>query len=397
VLVADPSGLAAVIAAIEGAAVVAFDLEFDTRDRLVPRLCLVQVACVQRSSDAAASLFVALVDPLAVEVAPLIAAIAAHPRVIAHAPRQDLGLLAARFPGVAFPGLVDTQLMAAFAGMGEQLGLAALVRELCGAVLDKDQQWTQWARRPLSDAQLRYAADDVRYLPAIEAALAARLGPRVAWARDETARIGRDAVESVVSDPADAWRDVGGVRGLGERELGALRALAAWRLEVARSRDLPLGAVLPDKLLVELARARPVDADAVRAVRGLPEPARGAAEELAERVAGAPPVARTFDRPPSPRAQRWAEVLLAIANVVADEAGIAARLLATRADAEAFARGHDEGGDAVTRALPAATTWRRELLLPAWDGFLAGRLAVAVDVESPHGVRLTGLPAPATG
>src|SRR5580700_11874839 len=133
------------------------------------------------------------------------------------------------------------------------------------------------------------------------------------------------------------------------------------------------------------------------AVRGLPEPARGAAEELAARVAAAPPMARTVDRGASPRAQRWAEVLLAIANVVADEAGIAARLLATRADAEAFARGHDEGGDAVTRALPAATTWRRELLLPAWDGFLAGRLAVAVDVESPHGVRLTGLPAPAAG
>jgi ribonuclease D len=392
VLVATTSGLAAVIAAIEAAAVVAFDLEFDTRDRLVPRLCLVQVACVQRESDASAALFVALVDPLAVEVAPVVAALAAHPRVIAHAPRQDLGLIAARFPGVTFPGLVDTQLMAAFAGMGDQLGLATLARDLCGAVLDKDQQWTQWARRPLSAAQLRYAADDVRYLPAIEATLAARLGSRLAWVRDETARIGRDAVESVVSDPAEAWRDVGGVRGMGERELGALRALAAWRLEVARARDLPLGAVLPDKLLVELARARPPDADAVVAVRGLPEPARAAAAELAARIAAAPPVTRTFDRASSPRAQRWSDVLLAIANVVADDAGIASRLLATRSDAEAFARAYDDGGEAATRALPAAATWRRELLLPAWHGFLAGRLAIAVDAASPHGVRLAQLP-----
>src|SRR5436305_902484 len=100
-LVADAPGLAAVVEAIGSAPLVAFDLEFDTRDRLVPALCLVQVAW---PSDAPDEPIVALVDPLAMDVGPLIAALAAHGTVLAHAPRQDLGLLAAKY-GATFPGL----------------------------------------------------------------------------------------------------------------------------------------------------------------------------------------------------------------------------------------------------------------------------------------------------
>jgi ribonuclease D len=397
VLVADSSRLAAVVAAVRTAGLVAFDLEFDTRDRLVPALCLLQVACVDRDFDAAAvpddAIF--LVDPMAVDCAPVVAALQAHSSVIAHAPRQDLWVLAAKL-GARVPGLVDTQLMAAFAGIGDQVGLGSLVRDLIGVTLDKDQQWTAWARRPLSDRQLAYAADDVRYLPRVYRELAARLAGRLDWVRDETASIARDAEAAADPDPEVAWRDVGGVRGLGDREMGALKAIAAWRVDTAVSEDRPLGHVLPDKPLVELARARPRDADGVLAVHGLTSIARAAAGELAAVIADAPPMTREQARGAlSGRAQRWSEVLLAIANVVADRAGVAARLLATRGDAEAFARAYDGGGADATRGLPAATSWRRDVLLPAWDGWLAGRLAVVADAGSPHGIQLAELAASA--
>lgn len=382
-LVVDDAGVAAIAERVARAPLVAFDLEFDTKDHLVPALCLVQVACVQ-ALDAEDEPFVALVDPLAVEPRVLVEALAAHPTVVAHAPRQDLGVLYARYPGLEFPGLVDTQLMAAFAGHGDQIGLASLVAELAGAKLSKDQQWTDWAKRPLSDSQLRYAAADVLYLPGIFATLAARLGPRVGWVRDETAQISRDARAFVERVPEDAWREIGGVHRMEGKELGAVSVLAAWRQRTAVAIDRPLGHVLPDKSLIELAKQRPGDADGVRAIRGLPERARKEAEALAQMIADAPAIERERHRAPSVRAQRWSEALIAIANVVADEAGIAARLLATRSDAEGFARAVDE------RGLDAAelSGWRAEVLLPAWRGWLEGHLAIVANTSSPHGISL---------
>src|SRR5207245_10247771 len=138
----------------------------------VPALCLMQVAWLEEheSLDAPAAAIVAavpevrLVDPVAVDAGPIARAIAAHRLVVAHAARQDLALLATRF-GTEMAGLVDTQLMAAFCGIGDQVGLATLAGEVLGLALAKEQQWTDWAARPLSAEQLAYADADVRHLP----------------------------------------------------------------------------------------------------------------------------------------------------------------------------------------------------------------------------------------
>ena len=155
--------------ALASAPLVAFDLEFASAERLVPELCLLQVAWLGEhvSLDAPARQIVAavpeirLVDPLAVDVEPVVRALAAHPLVVAHAPRQDLQLLATRFglDAATMPGLVDTQLMAAFAGLGDQVGLGvARARGARRSSSRRSSQWTNWARRPLSPAQLAYAA-----------------------------------------------------------------------------------------------------------------------------------------------------------------------------------------------------------------------------------------------
>ncbi|HET7499501.1 MAG TPA: HRDC domain-containing protein [Kofleriaceae bacterium] len=389
--------MAAITAAIGAAPLVAFDLEFLAQDRLVPTLCLVQVAWLEHVPlDAPAGAIVAtppevrLVDPLAVDVAPLIRALAAHPLTIAHAPRQDLALLASRF-GVAMPAIVDTQVMAAFAGIGDQVGFAALAREVLGMTLGKEQQWTNWAARPLSEAQLAYADADVRHLPAIYARLAARLGERLGWARAESAEVAAEAVSAGNVTPETAWRQVSGLRGLDAPTLAAVIELAAWRQRVCVELDRPLGQVLHDKLILDLARHRPRDPSAIRSFKGISAIARQRAGDIVAAIAAArpgavPTIAAT--RPPRARAQRWSEMLLAIVQLVADQTGVAARLLATRADAEELARAVDERGLSAADALPAMTGWRRDVIGQPWIGWLTGELALIGDVHAAHGVRL---------
>ena len=133
--VADPAEVAAIAAAITAAPLATFDLEFLSADRLIPTLCLVQVSWLPAHGtlDAPAAEIVALpielalLDPLAVDVGPVIRALTGHPCVVAHAPRQDLALLAARFD-VTMPSVADTQIMAAFVGIGDQVGLAEIGR-----------------------------------------------------------------------------------------------------------------------------------------------------------------------------------------------------------------------------------------------------------------------------
>jgi len=309
---------------------------------------------------------------------------------VAHGARQDLQLLAARF-GASVRGIADTQVMAAFAGLGDQVGLATLAGQLAGATLAKEHQWTDWARRPLAPAQLAYAAADVRHLPEIYGRLAARLGERAAWARAESAEVAAEAEAWARVTPETAWRQVGGVRGLDAAAFAALVALAAWRQRTASELDRPLGQVLNDRALVELARSRPETAEAVRATKGMSPLGKQRAAAIAAAIAGAPPAesrAPAVWRPASARAQRWADVLLSIAQLVAERTGVAVRLLATRADAETLARVVDERGIDAAQELPALATWRRAVLGEAWLGWLTGGLALVGDPATPSGLDL---------
>jgi ribonuclease D len=258
--------------------------------------------------------------------------------------------------------------------------------------LAKEQQWTDWSKRPLSAAQLAYASADVLHLPAIYAKLAARLGDRLAWARAESSAVAAEALAAVRVTPAEAWRAIGGVRGLDARALAAVRALAAWRMRVATELDRPLGWVLSEKSLIELARDRPADVDALRGYKALPQPARQRADELIAAIAAAAPLADEVGRPSvrstSARAQRWAEMLLAIVQIVAEQTGVAARLLATRSDAEEMARIVDELGIESARKLPALSTWRHDVLGRHWEGWLTGKVGLVGDPASAIGLRL---------
>ncbi|MBA2543904.1 MAG: HRDC domain-containing protein, partial [Deltaproteobacteria bacterium] len=271
-VVTEPAEVGAIAKSIADSSLAAFDLEFLTADRLVPTLCVIQVSWVSAPLDAPVEEFVSaepevrILDALAIDATPVFAALAAHPCTVVHAARQDLGIVG-RF-GIAMPNIVDTQVMAAFAGIGDQVGLGLLTSELLGVALAKEQQWTDWAKRPLSPAQLAYAAADVQHLPAIYAKLAARLGDRMPWARAESGVIAADALAAATLAPEDAWRSINGLRGLDPLGLAVVRALAAWRFRVANDLDKPLGWVLPEKLVIDLARHRPDDGDKIRSLKG---------------------------------------------------------------------------------------------------------------------------------
>lgn len=381
--------LAPLAAAIAAAPAVGFDCEFLSQDRLVPQLCLLQL-----SYEEAGALRVALVDCLAVDIRELVAALAAHPLPIAHAPRQDLQLLLSHF-GLEIPRVFDVQIAAAFAGLGDQLGYARLVAAVLGIELAKDLQWTDWARRPLTEAQLAYAAADVEHLLPLHRELAHRLGPRLAWVQAESGRLVAAARQAAALREEDAWEGVSGAGALTPRGLAVAAALAGWRLGLARQLDVPLGRVLPDKALVELARRPPRNLEALRRRVSLPAAGDRAGPLLEElmallgRAQTLEPPARPPPRAPlSPRADAWVSGLLLIAAMVAGQTQIAQRFLATRAEAESLARAFDARGPEGIGEHPVMHGWRRQVIGEPFAAWLRGELSLVTDAESGAAVRL---------
>jgi ribonuclease D len=249
-LVTDAAGLAAAARSWEGKRGLALDTEFVRERTFFPRLGLIQLA----DGDA-----VTLVDPLAIaDLAPLLAALGARgPVKVVHSASEDLEVLYRAY-GIVPEPLFDTQIAASLAGIGSSLGYQKLVATLFGVELPKGETRTDWLARPLSPAQLAYAAEDVAYLPALYERLSEeleRLG-RLAWAREDSAALAA-GLARLDEDPERAYLRRKGAGRLGRRQLASLRALAAWREREARRRDLPRSFVLREDLLLTLATRRP--------------------------------------------------------------------------------------------------------------------------------------------
>jgi ribonuclease D len=232
--------LAATIERWSGSPELALDTEFVFERTFRPHLGLVQ---------AAAGGEIALIDAVALpDLAPL-APLLEAPRVLklVHSGAADVDVLR-RAAGVAPRPLLDTQIAAAFAGLGPGLSYAALVERLTGVVLDKHETRTDWLRRPLRPEQLRYAAEDVEHLPAVARELGRRLRElgRLDWALEDSA--------AVAADPGEGPRRVKGLDRLPPAARRLARALADWREREAERLDLARPFLLRDETLVALAR-----------------------------------------------------------------------------------------------------------------------------------------------
>jgi len=380
---ADVAALAAELAA---AGEFALDLEFVSESRYVPELALLQVAW----GDAAQP-EVAAVDPLAVDPRPIVELVG-DPAVttLLHAGHGDLALLGHLY-GARGANVLDTQIAAAFLGVGEQVGYAPLVERLLGVKLDKTSQFTQWARRPLTPEQLAYALDDVRYLPRVWQELSRRLADRgrLGWVEEEGRRMAEAACRR--APPEETYRRLKGWSNLNPRQLGALRALAAWREREALAGNKPPSWILQESPLLALARRPPKSEAALEEVRGVSEgTARRHGRDIlaALRRGWQEPVEPEREPFLSPVAQSWAAMLSALIQARSREGDVAARFVASRGDAEALAGWWSLGNRDHEPELPLLQGWRRELAGQAALDWLAGRAALVADEEAPAGLRV---------
>lgn len=336
VWVADRTALVEGVARWCRAPFVALDTEFVRERTYYPRLCLLQVA------DGRA---VYLLDVLAIEdLSPLRSLFEAPVPKVLHAARQDLEVFWWQLRCLPRP-LFDTQVAAAYLGLGEQLGYGALVEQRLGLALPKGETRSDWARRPLSRRQLQYAAADVSHLaalyPGMREALA-RSG-RLAWVEEDCERL-LDPLLWVV-EPRSAWSKVKGWRHLRGEALAVLAAVAAWRESVAQREDVPRRRVAADEWLLELARARPRDVSALARLPGArADWVRRHGEAVVRAVAEGLALPRSAwpgrgEGRLSPEELRRVEVLAEALGALAGRLGIAPGLLASRRELQRLVRG----------------------------------------------------------
>jgi ribonuclease D len=263
-LVTTDGALAELLAHLRAAGSFAYDSEFIGELTYVPKLCLIQVATTER---------VALIDPLAdLDLTPFWELIAdGSVEKIVHAGLQDIEPVV-RILNKPAARIFDTQIAAGLAGMTYPLSLSKLVYELVGYKLGKGLTFSHWDQRPLSASQLRYGADDVRFLPAAREELKRRLErlKHAKYADEESCNLCDPNLQRF--DPESQYLKIRGANGLPATNLAALRELVRWRDTVARENDAPPRGFLKDEVLLDLARTPIRSVEKLGKVRGLPRP-----------------------------------------------------------------------------------------------------------------------------
>lgn len=372
-LISDSDSLAGVLDRLKVADRYALDTEFHRERTYWPKVALVQVAW---AADDRGPAGVALIDPQAVDLAPLGEILAGPGTMVAHAADQDLEVLelaCGRGPSRLF----DTQLAAGFTGRA-----SASLGSLSVAYLDievtKGDRLTDWSRRPLTDSQLTYAAADVDHLLDLADAVAADLDARGrrAWAEEECE--GLRTRPHGVPNPARAWWKLRDSRKLVGPARGVAQCLAAWRDERARELDQPLRSILPDLALQSIAQSAPTTEAGLLRCRGLdgrhlrPAVVRDVLDAVAR---GRALPADQLELPPSEEVSREMRPAVALAAAWVAQLGrereVDAALLATRWDIGAFLR-----GDPTSRL---ASGWRAAMAGEPLRRLLAGDAALAFD------------------
>ncbi len=348
------------------------DTEFIRDKTYWPRLCLVQVA----SADEAVA-----IDALApgIDLEPLFE-LMVEPSVLKvfHAARQDVEIfdyLDGRIPTPMF----DTQVAAMVCGFGDSVGYDKLVKALTRKHIDKSLRFTDWSKRPLPERMLDYALSDVIHLRPVYEKLAAEVArnDRASWLDEEMAVLTDPATYR--QDPAASWHRVK-TRIRKPRHLAVLRALAAWREETARARDIPRLRVMRDEALNDIAVHEPKTIEDLRGLRSVRPDQLGEKRtaELLDVVAGALALPETEHptldqrKVPHGKVGPACELLKVLLKLKCEQHRVAQKLVASSDDIEAIAR-DDEA------EVPALSGWRRELYGADALALKHGRLAITAN------------------
>jgi ribonuclease D len=341
--------LAALAQALEPQESIGLDTEFLRERTFFPKLCLLQLSASGR---------IWCVDTLKISSLDVLMPALTAPRVpkLIHAARQDLEALYLTSQRVVSP-VFDTQIAAACVGMKPQVGYAELVKTLLDVAIPKGQTRTDWSKRPLTRAQLEYAADDVLYLSDVAADLQRRLKElgREHWVREDCLELTERRLYE--PDPAQAWERLRGIGQLSTEPRARAKAIAVWREKAARERDLPRAWILPDAAIFSIAHANPASPAALDAVQPLNE--KFAAALLAV-LANARPDAADLepmqDARPTPEQKALLERLVKVVDARAAELQVSAEVLAPRGELKALAMAN--GGS--LRDSRAFRGWRKE-------------------------------------
>lgn len=336
---------------------VTVDTEFLRERTYYSKLCLVQLAVEGDAEEDAV-----LVDPLAkgISLDPLYALMADESVVkVFHAARQDVEIF--YVDGGVFPKpLFDTQVAAMVAGFGEQVGYETLVRKIAKSSLDKTSRFTDWSRRPLSEAQKTYALADVTHLRDIYLFLKAEMekSGRNAWVEEEIAVLTDPKTYDI--KPEEAWKRLK-TRTNSGRFLAVVKELAAFRETYAQSKNIPRNRVFKDDALLELASTKPKSNEDIGRSRLLLREARKG--DIAEGIIAAVQAGLDTapeDMPKPDRRRERLQVNPALADLLrvlikskSEETGVAQKLIATSAELDEIAAG--------IRDVPSLNGWRGEV------------------------------------
>ncbi|ETD83115.1 ribonuclease D [Rhodobacter capsulatus] len=335
---------------------VTVDTEFLRERTYWSKLCLVQMALPGKEGEAV------LVDPLVegLSLEPLYDLFRHQATVkVFHAARQDLEIFFTEAGVFPLP-LFDTQVAAMVCGFGEQVGYETLVKKIAKQSLDKTSRFTDWSRRPLTDAQKAYALADVTHLRVIYEFLSKELrkSGREKWVEEEEAILLNP--ETYITRPEDAWERVK-TRTNSGRFMAVVRELARFRETFAQGKNIPRSRVFKDDALLELASTKPVSLDELGKSRLLLREARRG--DIAEGIiaavkAGLETKPEDFPRVPDEDAQlqvntALADLLRVLLKAKSEEAGVAAKLIATASDLDRIAAGK--------RDVAALNGWRLDV------------------------------------
>ncbi len=361
---------------------IGFDTEFVSEHTYRSQLCLLQIA---------APGVLAVVDTLEVRELEPFWRLLAEPgrKTVVHAGREEMGFILHAIQ--ARPAeLFDVQVAAGLVDHDYPAGYAALVRRFLNLPTNKGETRTDWRQRPLTQAQLEYAVDDVRHLERLWRKLEDRLESlgRTAWMQEEMATWQDDVVESFVRK---RWRRISGLGGLSRRELAIARELWHWRDAVAEQRDMPPRRVLRDDLLVELCKRKSADERQISAVRGMQ---RSDLRHILKGLSAA--IGRGLDLPedecpggerhraPPPQLAMLGQFLATAVAGLCRQMHLAPALVGTSSDMRDLLahklgyRDEDRDGDPLL-----ASGWRQEVVGAVVDDLLAGRAALRIgDVRS---------------
>ncbi|MCJ2077206.1 ribonuclease D [Methylobacterium sp. E-016] len=352
---------------------VTVDTEFMRETTYYPKLCLIQMAAPDGTG--------VLVDPLAdgIDLQPFVDLMADEGVVkVFHSARQDLEIIWL-MGGLLPQPFFDTQVAAMVCGYGDSVSYEQLVNDVAKAKIDKSSRFTDWSRRPLSDAQLSYALSDVTHLVTVYEKLVADLvrDDRGQWLDEEMAVL--TSPDTYRADPAQAWRRLSG-RMRKPREIAVLMEVAAWREREAQTRNVPRGRILKDEAVIDVATSAPRSVEALGRLRSIPagfERSRTGTDILAAVERG---FARDVGEIALPERGRGrsggnvalVELLKVLLKAVCETEGVAPKIIATVDDLEAVA--DDDAAD-----VPLLQGWRRELFGSKALDLKHGRLALSAE------------------